>query len=455
MQMLRSGLAWIVRWELLFVALLAPLLLFPGRVGGLAMAGVPLLWGLRWLDQRHFVRRTPLDWSICLLLVMVLVSLLITFDLNLSLPKITGVVLGVACYYGLAARLEQPRTIWLGVIFLLIFGCGVACISLVGTSWFNKIPVLGRVAMLLPVAIRGLPGSPPEGFHPNQVAGALIWVLPLMFILFWRYRSRDLPLLPPGWQWPMKQLFLLSLLLVGGTMVLTQSRSGYIGLFCGTMALFVLPRRRLLLGAGALIAVGIIAAIVVGPQTFIAYNQIESFQSSSALNTVTLEGRFEVWSRAIYAIQDFPFTGVGIGAFRRVMPVLYPLFSAAPDFDVGHAHNHILNAALDLGIPGLIAYLALWLGTALMARQALRTTTDDGLATLTLGLSGGMVAFFTYSFTDTQGLGSKPNLLMWLVFGLIFCLYQAAGVHATAPQTERSAGDVRPSGAPVPEAKAG
>ncbi|MEI7770045.1 MAG: O-antigen ligase family protein [Chloroflexales bacterium] len=431
--MLRQVLQWIVHWELLFIALLAPLLLFPASTYGLAMAGVPLLWGLRWLDQRHFIRRTPLDWSICLLLLMVMVSSMVTFDPALSLPKITGVVLGVACYYGLAARLEQPREIWLGIAFMIAVGCGVAMLSLLGTSWFDKIPAFGSVARLLPVAIRSLPGSPADGFQPNQVAGALVWLLPLLLILFWRYRTRDLPQLPRAWRWPTRILFLLALLLIGGVMLLAQSRGGYFGLLCGTLALFVLPRRHLLLVAEVLIGVGIIAAIIVGPQAMTAYEGVQSLQSSQALSSETLQSRFEVWSRAIYAIQDFPITGMGMGTFRRVMPVLYPAFSLAPDFDVGHAHNHLLNAALDIGIPGLIAYLAIWLGAAAMAGQALRRSSHDDIAMLTLGLSGGMLAYFVYGLTDTNALGSKPGLLMWLAFGLVFCLYRAA-VAQTIPQ---------------------
>ncbi len=431
--MLRQGLQWAVRWELLFVALLAPLLLFPGQTHGFAMAGVPLLWGLRWLDQRHFIRRTPLDWSICLLLFMVMVSFLVTFDPELSLPKITGVVLGIACYYGVAARLEQPQDIWIGVAFMITVGCGVAVMSLLGTSWFDKIPVFGQVARLFPVAIRGLPGSPPDGFQPNQVAGALVWLLPLMFILLWNHKILDLPIRSRVWQWPLRIVFLLILLLIGGTMILAQSRGGYIGLLCGTLALFVVPRKRLLLAVGVLIGVGVVVAIIVGPQVMAAYDRTELSQASQSLSTDSLQGRFELWSRAIYAVQDFPFTGMGMGTFRRVMPVLYPMFSVAPDFDVGHAHNHLLNATLDLGLPGLIAYLALWLGSAAMILRTLAMTDDTGIRAATLGLSGGMVAHFVYGLTDTNALGSKPGLLLWLTFGLVFCLYRAAGSQAFAP----------------------
>ena len=49
-----------------------------------------------------------------------------------------------------------------------------------------------------------------------------------------------------------------------------------------------------------------------------------------------------------------------MNAFRKVMPVLYPMFLSSPDFDMAHAHNHLLQVAIDLGIPGLVAYFALW-----------------------------------------------------------------------------------------------
>ena len=85
-----------------------------------------------------------------------------------------------------------------------------------------------------------------------------------------------------------------------------------------------------------------------------------------------VSGRVELWSRALYGIHDFPFTGMGMNVFRKVMPGLYPTYMATPGFDVAHAHNHLLQAALDLGVPGLIAYLALWIGTAALLVRVYR-----------------------------------------------------------------------------------
>src|SRR5205085_2072334 len=69
--------------------------------------------------------------------------------------------------------------------------------------------------------------------------------------------------------------------------------------------------------------------------------------------------RAELWSRAMSMLQDFSFTGVGLGMYGKVANVLYPFFLIPPDAEMGHAHNHFLQVAVDLGIPGLVIYTTL------------------------------------------------------------------------------------------------
>jgi len=46
--------------------------------------------------------------------------------------------------------------------------------------------------------------------------------------------------------------------------------------------------------------------------------------------------------------------------FRRVMPVLFTTVRGT-NLDVAHAHNQLLQVALDVGLVGLVAYVSLWL----------------------------------------------------------------------------------------------
>jgi len=136
---------------------------------------------------------------------------------------------------------------------------------------------------------------------------------------------------------------------------------------------------------------------------------------------ISFSGRPEIWSRAIYAIQDFSFTGTGLGTFRRVVNLLYPLFTISPDTDIAHAHNMFLQVAVDVGLPGLIAYLALLELAGVVAWGAARRG-SGAVRGLGLGLFAGLIASHIYGLTDAIALGSKPGLVFWMALGLIAVL---------------------------------
>jgi hypothetical protein len=140
-----------------------------------------------------------------------------------------------------------------------------------------------------------------------------------------------------------------------------------------------------------------------------------------AIGEMSIAGRVEIWNRALYAIQDFPFTGCGLGTFRRVVHILYPLFLASPDFDIAHAHNIFLQTALDLGLPGLVAYLAL-LGIALATCWRCARRGGPLVRATALGLAAGLVGLHVYGLADAVALGSKPGVAFWFALGLIAAL---------------------------------
>ncbi|HET6447330.1 MAG TPA: hypothetical protein VFI27_22435, partial [candidate division Zixibacteria bacterium] len=85
----------IVKYEWLVLAFLLPLVLFPRPVSSILLLIIPVLWLARKLNTGHFIIGTPADWTILLLLVMLLVSLYATFDLAFSTPKVIGIVYGI------------------------------------------------------------------------------------------------------------------------------------------------------------------------------------------------------------------------------------------------------------------------------------------------------------------------------------------------------------------------
>jgi O-antigen ligase len=137
--------------------------------------------------------------------------------------------------------------------------------------------------------------------------------------------------------------------------------------------------------------------------------------------------------RALYGIQDFPFTGMGMGTFRQVVHVLYPLFLTSPDVDLGHAHNEFLQATLDLGIPGLTAFLALQGMALALAYKTFRSTAPNWMRWTAAGALAGLVAHDVYGLTDAVALGAKPGVLFWMLLGLIAVLFEQA--RSSQPET--------------------
>jgi putative inorganic carbon (HCO3(-)) transporter len=176
-----------------------------------------------------------------------------------------------------------------------------------------------------------------------------------------------------------------------------------------------------------LIAWGLLILVIgltYGLISLVGWQQISQLLLPFGNDAVTAEGitltsRVEIWARAIYAIRDFPLTGVGMNLFRTIAPILYPFFTLSADIDIAHAHNQFLQVGLDEGIPGLIAYIAIWLGLASMLWQSWRLSTDSRSRTLTLGFIASLMASFVFGLTDAVALGAKPGFMFWFLLGLI------------------------------------
>jgi putative inorganic carbon (HCO3(-)) transporter len=158
--------------------------------------------------------------------------------------------------------------------------------------------------------------------------------------------------------------------------------------------------------------------------------------------TGTFNSRIGIWARAISYIQDCPFTGYGLGSFRAVDTLFHgPGLTGAPGiitsstasvFDVGvpHAHNFALQTAYDLGVPGLVAYLALLFLALWMCWRIYRHGQGVPRA-LGIGCQSALIAYHVYGLTDVVAMGAKPGVLWWALLALI------AALHRLVPLRER------------------
>lgn len=414
---LKGAASWIAEHELWLLAPAVPPLVFPeflprtAVVGGLLL--ILFLWLVRWVARGHVTVHTPMDIPILGLVVMLPVSLYASVNLQLSLPKLTGIILGVATFYSVVNTALTRRDIWIITSLLLLGGVGVSVLSLVGTDWAAKFPTLASIYKHLPQLIRGVTRSPGGGFHPNEVGGTLILFIPLaLSLLLAMVHSR----------WLLTASLSLILLITVLTFVLTQSRSAFFGLSVALLALGAIKNRWLRLIFGLAVVVSIILLWHFGIER-VGHLVLDVGEETVAVGTLTFAGRMEVWQRAIYMIQDFPYTGIGLNTFDLVANVMYPFFLIGPEAQVIHAHNNFLQVGVDLGIPGLVACLSLLTTFTLMAWRVYRHSNDRVLQALAAGLLCGMLAHQVYGLTDAITLGAKPGIALWAMMGLMAATY--------------------------------
>ncbi len=136
-------------------------------------------------------------------------------------------------------------------------------------------------------------------------------------------------------------------------------------LFALLMAAMVLTNTRFAVGMTVLALAGCVgllrkvllpmalvgsAILVVGVQ--VLFSRFDTFSAQTF--DISLAARFIAWSTCPAILSQFPLTGIGINEFREV----YLQFARIPLIELIHAHNVVLNKAMEIGIPGMFVYLA-------------------------------------------------------------------------------------------------
>jgi putative inorganic carbon (hco3(-)) transporter len=424
-----GALTWLTRRQALWLALASPVYLFPRAFWAPALLLVPALWLARRAARGRCMPRTPLDAPLASMLGMALVSLVITPNLAGSIPRVTTLLLGVGLFYALADLPAAPGVIGPALRWFALTGGALAVAGLLGANWASKVPALAQVAAHVPGVLRGLSNAR-GGFNPNEVGGALLLTLPLqaaLTFLAWRRPSMA------GGSRVWRAAFTVALAVTLITLTLTQSRSALTGLLlaAAVAAWLAWRRARLQLAVALLLGLGLLAALA--PQYLTPDNPVDPPSQSALTSLHTLHTRTEIWALAVDVIRDFPLTGTGMGAFDQVTPALYPGVAAAQEANLDQAHNQFLQAALDLGLPGLIGYGAVWLLAFALSIDLWRRARGATARAVAGALLATLLASVVFGLTDTVVLVSKGGIFFWPLLGLLVASWQTTGEAPAAP----------------------
>jgi putative inorganic carbon (HCO3(-)) transporter len=213
-----------------------------------------------------------------------------------------------------------------------------------------------------------------------------------------------------------------------GVLFLTQSRGALFGLGVAFVVVAVAQDRRWAWVGGMALGAGLAATAIIGLQP--ALDLVVGGLGGSTVQSAA--GRLELFSRALYMLEDFSFTGVGLGMFPKVLSLLYPLFLVGPDTEIPHAHNILLQAGVDHGIPGLVAFLALLIVLGYLGVEAIQESRGRPWQPLAIGLLAGLIAYLAHGQVDAYGYTPRAHILVWGHFGLLTAVWKWTRLRATA-----------------------
>jgi putative inorganic carbon (hco3(-)) transporter len=438
--------AVMIRWQWLPMILSAPFFALPSPWPLIPLCVVPAIWLAIWLAGGQPLIRTPLNIPILGIAIMILVSTWASYELKQSIGYIAGAVLGLGAFFTVARYGETAKGWWLCFFFYAGINLFLAAVVSLMVRCPQKISLLVPLTSHLtsPVIVLSKLSETP---HPNSIPVFLLGVLPLLIVLTAStlIQKRQWATIIVSKRVSALKLMLAVLTGVGSFLILlSQSRAGYISfaITCLFLLLVVLPPRgRWLMLAGSIVVTIVIVALwqggVLSP---VQAGLGSSVSMEPAFSMDSLQARLEVWLRAVYAIRDFPITGMGMDTFGHVLPILYPLVTVGPEVVTLNAHNTFLQAALDLGLPGLIAFLGVQVVTLWMLLKIWGTVrkwqdipqfsrsffppwgTGFPMKVIVLGLGGGLIAYLVFGLAESLGLG--VYLLIWTLIGLIAGLFR-------------------------------
>lgn len=212
----------------------------------------------------------------------------------------------------------------------------------------------------------------------------------------------------------------------------TGSRGGMLAVGAILLAYLVVLRQSIPGRMKVLLIVGIVVALASAPGVFL--QRLNSLGNVSGdYNMTDPLGRVEIWKRGIGYFARRPLTGVGVGQFNSAEGVSVQSLSGPMKWST--AHNSYVLAAAELGLPGIIGFLGLFLPIFPLVKRLRRSArTDRALApvaaqgeAIAIATIGFMVAGFFLSATY------GPAALTMAAFGISYAgIQRRNGVTATS-----------------------
>ena len=355
------------------------------------------------------------------------------YDRPVALGRLALLMVGLAlaliiCWVG---RLAGERGLaLLGLACALLAGA-VACYFILTYDWQKssliKLPFLYAAGRWIQSHRPGLPVS--EDIHTNVAAGALIVLVSLGAggVIYARRHRWPSPISAAG----------LAALAAGVTaLVLTMSRGAWLGLGAGCVVAATLATRQSSPHAGLLETKDrpgktrlldgllLLAGLLVGVLLLLGLAPPAALQF---VGDASAASRPQMWRWALDIIGDQPFTGSGLGSTMMVLSTYVLMLHVG---FTNHVHNLFLQIAVEQGLPGLIAFLAM-AGVAIVSLR--RSFIARGPTPMMVCAAAALTAMLIHGLVDSGLHMSRLAPLAFLPFGFAWGLPSSPPVWRPSP----------------------
>lgn len=355
-----------------------------------------------WLVLRGRIRPAfPLAWPWLLYATVAILSLSYAIDLTYSLGEIKREIGYGFLILILAATWIKNEKRFSHLVWVLIAGN----LFLVASSFYYAIPLLLRGATTEVGALN---------IGVGKFSTYLVIMVPFIFA--------QLFLLPASYR---TGKTLLALLITTNIIAVyfTGNRAGFVALIveAALFSAILLWRRPPHLSIRKIFAALMLAVLLLGS---LSIKQIaERTPATPSISaTVTSDIRWRLWQKTITEIKARSYTGGGFGqgAFKLLNPDCL-----VSDPCLGHAHNTLLNMGVQMGFPGMAAWMLLMVAVGRSLWIPLARTRHWDRSTIFAAAGIVMLAGLLVKLQTDDFFNRDIALLFWLLVGAIFSVNRA------------------------------
>ena len=248
--------------------------------------------------------------------------------------------------------------------------------------------------------------------NPNVLGEFLVIMIPTTIALIWANKKQG-----------HKLIYTFVVLMMCACIVFTWSRGAWLGVMLAVaLFLLIMDKRWALAGLVGLMMI----PFVLGSNNPIA-DRILSIGNTEDTSTAY---RVSIWQGSINLIKDFWLSGIGLGS--EAYSMVYPKYALAGANFALHSHNLFLQIWVEMGVIGIISFLALIVA---FFKQAFSMLVYRGrgrlLSTVVIAASAGVLGYLFQGLTDNVWYNYKMLLIFWIVLGLV-----SAGVNLRKEETQ-------------------